>query len=170
MYRGIDSTGPSVYSEKAARVDGVMIDRERLRKLLLQSQRAFQDFAEGCGSLVWYVLFKPERKLYVNPVFTLIWGFERQELYRNPQLWTSHIYEEDRLRVERCFLSWLSGGAAGCLCFNYRVVRSDGCLRQVRDVVSGLFENDGSLCGTLGIGEDITGTGATEASHSSTED
>jgi PAS domain S-box-containing protein len=165
MYREINSTGPSVHSEKVARVDGAMIDRERLRKLLVYNERAFRDFAENCGRLVWYVLFKPERVLYVNPVFTLIWGFERQELYQNPQLWTSHIYEEDRVRVESCFLSWLSGGAPGCLAFDYRVVRSDGCLRQVHDVVSGLFEKDGSLCGTLGIGEDITGMEATQASQ-----
>jgi PAS domain S-box-containing protein len=94
--------------------------------------------------------------MYVNPAFTALLGIEREELYNNPRLWMARVHEDDRALVERTFAAWVLGTPSEGYEIEYRIVIRDGSIHWVRDVVSGLFDSQGALCGSSGILEDIT--------------
>ncbi len=118
--------------------------------------RRVGEYVESLDRVVWYITFRPKRVIYVNPAFTAFWGIDREELYNNPRLWMARVHRDDRTRVERAFASWISNGSRDAYEIEYRVVRADLSIRRVRDVVTGLFDIQGSLCGSSGILEDIT--------------
>ena len=111
---------------------------------------------DALDRVVWFIAFKPRHVMYVNPAFSKLWNISREELYANPRLWMARVHRGDRERVEQTFASWVSGIDHKDYDIEYRIVREDGCIMVVRDVISGLFDRDGTLCGSSGILSVIT--------------
>ena len=128
-------------------------ERRLLETLLSESETSFRDVSDRSDNLIWYVLSRPENVFYVNKVFTTIWGISREELYKNPRLWLTLIHKDDRADVEKKFDSWLSSGSVGKYMTEYRVINVGGPVHWVRDVVTAILNKDGTLRGTLGIGD-----------------
>lgn len=110
-------------------------ERNRTQEALRESEARWQQFAESVGSAFWIADITPEGKkvLYVNSAFTLIWGIEREEIYRNWYLWLDSIHPDDCLRVKASHDRFVGGGAKAVFDCEYRIVGRDGRVRWISD-------------------------------------
>ncbi|MGB3496446.1 MAG: response regulator [Elainellaceae cyanobacterium] len=67
---------------------------------------------------------------YVSPAFAEIWGVPCEVLYQNPWKWLEAVHPDDRQRVEAAFRHNVAQGSYD---EEYRIVRSDGSQRWIRD-------------------------------------
>ncbi|MDP7385930.1 MAG: PAS domain-containing protein, partial [Nitrospinota bacterium] len=90
--------------------------------------------------------------MYVSPAFEEIWGLKTQVYYDNPGVLKESIHPEDRERV----LKALSKPALSQFDEEFRIIRSDGSLRWIRDRAFPIRNEDGEVYRIAGIAEDIT--------------
>ncbi|MDP6087308.1 MAG: PAS domain-containing protein [Nitrospinota bacterium] len=90
--------------------------------------------------------------IYVSPAFEEIWGLKTQVYYDNPGVLKESIHPEDRERV----LKALSKPALSQFDEEFRIIRSDGSLRWIRDRAFPIRNEDGEVYRIAGIAEDIT--------------
>lgn len=130
-------------------------ERKRVQEALRESQARWQQFAESVGSAFWIADITPDGRkvLYVNSAFILIWGIEREEIYRNWSLWIESIHPDDRMQVKASHDQFVSGGTTAAFHDEYRIVGRDGHIRWISDrrVRMAGWENR-----IAGIAEDIT--------------
>ncbi len=125
---------------------------KKLEKKLEESKRLFQQMAEVIPAIFWIMSPDWKNLIYISPAFEKIYGYPCEEFYRHPHLWLDVIHEEDRQRVSDFFKSH-SGNECNQ---EYRIIRSDGEIRWVKDVSSPVKNCDGELVMLTGFVEDIT--------------
>ena len=130
-------------------------DRKQAEQKLQESEERFRQLAESSDQVFWFMTPEPERVHYVSPAFEAILGYSAEDLYRNPRLWAQAIHPEDRDNVEQAFHDWAAGKAAG-FDMEYRIVRSDGGLRWIRDRGTRIPDAEGRIVRLSGIADDIT--------------
>jgi PAS domain S-box-containing protein len=94
------------------------------------------------------------RVLYVSPAWMRIWGFEPEDLYRNPNLWIECILDEDRSLAQTVFEATFREGTAQTV--SYRIRNRQGDIRWIEDHMSpdvDLPDGSKSICG---VARDIT--------------
>ena len=131
-----------------------------LRKRILQrtaalgeSEQRFRQIAENIREVFW--LSNPEATLlhYVSPAYEKIWGRSCDSLYAEPMSWIDSIHPDDRERIAQGVLLQSVRGEHD---HTYRIVRSDGSLRWIRDRAFPVRDEWGKLIRVAGIAEDIT--------------
>jgi PAS domain S-box-containing protein len=128
-------------------------ERERVAKELRENEARFRQFSEGMSHVIWMMTPDKYHFLYVNQAFEHIYGLRRQDLYDSSGLWLACIHPEDRQRMSEA--RWGRAGTAE-YCEEYRVVRSDGTIRWVRETAVPLSNEQGELVMFGGTVEDIT--------------
>ena len=91
--------------------------------------------------------------IYVSPAYEKIWGRTRGSLYVSPQSWTEAIHPADRDRVVEAASKM---HAERTYDQTYRIVRSDGSVRWIRDQSFPIYETSGQLIRMAGIAQDVT--------------
>jgi len=128
-------------------------ERERVTKELRENEARFRQFSEGMSHVIWMMTPDKYHFLYVNRAFEQIYGLSREDLYDSSGLWLACIHPEDRQRMSEA--RWGRPGTAE-YCEEYRVVRSDGTLRWVRETAVPLRNEQGEIVMFGGTVEDIT--------------
>lgn len=130
----------------------VTVQRESVLALS-ESEQRFRQLAENIAEVFWMVDPVSKKMLYVSPAYEEIWGRSCESLYRDPLDWTHSIHPEDRGRViEAARKVHLPGGYDE----TYRIVRSDGTLRWVRDRSFPIKDAAGRVYRIVGTAQDIT--------------
>ena len=122
---------------------------------LQESERRFCQLAETIQQVFWIIeLRQPENKIiYVSPAYEEMWGFTRQSLYEQPKSFLDVIHPDDRDRIISSMEKLRRGECVG---HDYRLVRSDGSIRWIRDRVFPVKNESGQVHRCYGIAEDIT--------------
>ena len=122
-------------------------------------ERSFQELAENSQDVLWIRDARTFEFTYVGPAYERVWGRRRADIQAPDTGWTGAIHADDReaamaaLRPERL----IHGLQA-----EYRVVRPDGSIRQIRDRGFPVTTDDGQLTRIVGIAEDLTDRRALE--------
>jgi PAS domain S-box-containing protein len=127
--------------------------RKQGQEALRESETRFRQVAENISEVFW--LSNPEATLihYVSPAYEKMWDRSCDSLYAEPSSWMDSIHPDDRERiVEAVGLQSISGQHD----LTYRIVRSDGFLRWIRDRAFPVRDQSGKLIRVAGIAEDIT--------------
>jgi len=127
--------------------------REKAERALRETEQRFRSLADNLQDVIWISSPDLRRVLYVNPSYERIWGRPAQAIYDDSSNWIVGIHPEDRPRIEEL---WRSGRLGSQFELEYRIQRSDGSIRWVRDRGFPVETAPGKVICVAGIAEDIT--------------
>ena len=145
----------SIGSEQSPLIFAMVQDWQQLKnieKSLAESKSRFGQAMDAMPVVFWSVSPDWKELVYISPAFERVYGRSRASLAENPVLWLEAIHPEDRGQVLEHFEK--HHGEPGEI--EYRIVRPDGDVRWLRDVMFPIFDAEGRLSLLSGFGEDIT--------------
>jgi PAS domain S-box-containing protein len=151
-------TSPAPIRDSSGQICGVstiirdITEKKRAEQELRASEERFRQLAENIDQVFWINTPAIDRNLYVSPAYEKIWGRTREALRRDPGDWMKAVHADDRSRVTEA-LARIRGGEQ--LDVEYRIVRSDGQVRWIRDRSYPMTAGDGTTL-VCGLAEDVT--------------
>jgi PAS domain S-box-containing protein len=104
--------------------------QQRERAQALEHSRQLADTLAALDEVVWSTTADSSRVLSVSGAAQRLYGYPAEQFLREPDLWQRLIVPEDRPAVMDAFMTIEAKGAVD---MEYRIVRSDGAMRRVRD-------------------------------------
>lgn len=127
-------------------------DHKLAIEALSESEERFRQLAENINEVFWIMNVEQFQIIYVSPAYEEIWLRTRESLYQQPMSWQEAIHIDDRDRVYEAVGKELLGEYD----VEYRIVRSDGSMRWIRDRSFPICNAQGQVYRLAGIAEDIT--------------
>jgi PAS domain S-box-containing protein len=128
-------------------------DRRQTEEQLLKTMQQLRQLAENITDAFWIRDPEETRMVYVSPAYEKIWGRSCKELYQSPHAWLEAIHPEDRRAVAEAMLTKQVTGEYNQ---EYRILRSDGTHRWIRDRAFPIRDSSGKVIRIVGIAEDTT--------------
>ncbi len=128
-------------------------ERKKAEAAQAESEVRFRQLAENIQDVFWIVTPDNHQMIYVSPAFESIWGRSCRQLYADPTLWLNALHEEDVGRVQQALETKQS---LGTFDEEYRIVRSDGAVRWIRDRAFPICDSHGEVVRIVGVARDIT--------------
>lgn len=118
------------------------------------SEPNLRQLIEHIPQIVWVADATTYQVLYINPAFETIYGRSRQAVYENPDCFLASVHPEDCDRIQAA----LQAERQHSIPFQeeYRIIRSDGTLRWIRDLSFPLAGQGFQSRQIIGLSEDIT--------------
>ncbi|MCC5637070.1 PAS domain S-box protein [Nostoc sp. CHAB 5844] len=145
---------PGVSKQKL--VGGVALDitdRKRMEDALRESEEKFRQLAENIQAVFWMTDIHNQQFLYVSKAYETIWQRSCEDVYQNASAWLDAVHPDDRSCVE---LELVEQAKTGQSDKRYRIIRSDGSIRWIRDRAFPIKNELGEMVRIAGIAEDIT--------------
>ena len=127
--------------------------RVQVEYALRDSEERFRQLAEHIREVFWVYGITEERLLYVSPAYEDIWGQPAQGLLERPLGWIDAVHPDDWARAHAAHLAKLESGRFD---EEYRIIRSDGAVRWIRDRGFPIHDAAGYVYRIAGLAEDIT--------------
>lgn len=137
-----------------------LLKKEKIKLKIVQSKLdsseiLFRQFTENTEECFWKASYDFKTFSYVSPAFFKIWGEQPEMLFKNAEIWTNSILEEDRKGFYETLQSMQHNGSESVI-LRYRILRKDGNISYIKNrvyLVNSLSDAEPFL---LGIAEDIT--------------
>jgi PAS domain S-box-containing protein len=155
----------SVYrnaSDQPIRMAGLDLDitqRKELELSLARSQQQYQSLINSVDGVVWEADFTTFAFTFVSPQAEQLLGYPVNDWLRDPEFWQNHIHPDDREYAVQSCVTMAQQGRNHI--FDYRMIRADGNVVWVRDIINVTVEN-GKRTTLQGILLDITDEKARE--------
>lgn len=134
--------------------EGQLRRERRLAEAALRaSEERFRELAENINEVFWITDPAKQRMLYISPAYERIWGRTCASLYERPQAWLEAIHPDDRVRVRAAMMIKQVEGRYE---EEYRIIRSDGTERRIRDRAFAVRDATGAVLRVVGVAEDVT--------------
>jgi len=134
--------------------EGQLRRERRLAEAALRaSEERFRELAENINEVFWITDPAKQRMLYISPAYERIWGRTCASLYERPQVWLEAIHPDDRVRVRAAMMIKQVEGRYE---EEYRIIRSDGTERRIRDRAFAVRDATGAVLRVVGVAEDVT--------------
>ena len=160
------------YRQFDGRIAGVVVnfvdvtEIQRTQDSLAASEERFRQIAEHISEVLWSRDGETGSIQYVNSAFERVWQRSAADLIRRPEEWIDTVHPDDRSKVAEKYANL---GTADFE-MNYRLLRSDGETRWIRDRGFPVFGEDGNLVRFAGIAEDVTANKRSEEALRRTAD
>jgi len=127
-------------------------ERKLADEALRESEMRFREFGENSSDALWIVDGRTKQLEYLSPAFERIWGESREAVMADADRWAELVHPDDRDLAGQAMPRLLGGEP---FIAEYRIVRSDGEVRWIRDTgfpikVDGVVKRGG------GIAQDVT--------------
>jgi len=130
-------------------------EHKRNEARLRESEQRFRLFAENTNEVLWIGNAKQEAFDYLSPAYERIWGAKVGSFVPTLLHWAQTLHPDDRAQA----IAWLAGAYAGeARTLEYRIIRSDGTIREIRDTAFPIRDRQGKICCVGGIAQDVTRT------------
>ncbi len=128
-------------------------ERKHAEAALRESEQRFTELVTTIPEVFFIAHADLSGTIYVSPAYETIWGRSCQSLRDDPCSWLEAIHDDDRARV-------LEGLARvdldGRVEHEFRIVRPDGAVRLVQELVTVIRDEHGRPTRHVGIGSDVT--------------
>ncbi|AFZ44375.1 PAS/PAC sensor hybrid histidine kinase [Halothece sp. PCC 7418] len=134
---------------------GVLLDitaQKQAELALQESEEKFRQFAENIDDIFWMIDPHLKQLFYVSPAYEKIWGYPPDAVLENPLNFLQRIHPDDRPTVEKV----ISQPILEKHDTEYRIIRSDGEIRWLRDRAFPIKNQAGEIDRVAGIAQDIT--------------
>jgi len=127
-------------------------DLTRANEQIRENEQRFRLIAENIQEVFWLATPDISRIIYLNPAFEKVWGLPVERVYENPALWMHLVHPEDRAAL----CAALETHRDGQYDVEYRIVRPDGEVRNIRDRGFPVCDANKGVAFRTGIAEDVT--------------
>ena len=128
-------------------------DRKLGEETLRESERRFTELVTTIPEVFFIAHADLAGTIYVSPAYETIWGRSCQSLVDDPLSWVEAIHEDDR---ERVLEGIRRANDVGRVEHEFRIVRPDGEIRLVHELVTVVHDEHGRPARHVGIGSDVT--------------
>lgn len=104
-------------------------------------------------NVIWSISATTYETLYLNPAAEKVYGRPVEAFYTNPDLFMCIVFPADRELVSQVIPRLTDKDTVSV---RYRIVRPDGDVRWLEDIISGARGADGALVRIDGVAHDIT--------------
>jgi PAS domain S-box-containing protein len=101
---------------------------------------------------IWITNAERTELIYISPSFEKIWGKKTSDLYERPACFAEDIHANDLQRIQKNHQDKRDRSFSE----EFRIYRSDGQIRWLRNSFFPIFNEDGVTCRCGGLLEDIT--------------
>ena len=129
-----------------------LIERHRGEKQLREREEQLRLMTNAIEDVFWMRSPRLDHLLFVSPAYERLWGESLASVYDRPTSFIDVIHPDDRERVVKV-LTEHQESAFTC---EYRLLRSDGTVRWVRDRGFPVWGADGEVEFMTGVASDIT--------------
>lgn len=155
--RWVQTCGRTLFDQrKPVDLIGVVIEtseRKRSEALLRESEHLFRLFAENANEVLWIGNAKQDAFDYLSPAYERVWGTRLDSFEPTLRHWAETLHPDDRAQA----VAWLARVYAGeSQTLEYRIIRSDGAIRQIRDTAFPIRDRHGKVRCVGGIAQDVT--------------
>jgi PAS domain S-box-containing protein len=135
-------------------------DRKRRERRLEQTERRFQQIAEGVNEAIYIATTDMSEVIYINSSYEEIWGRSVNELYEAPMSFIEGIHPDDRdeylQKMEEMRHGMQNDTPQDTYEFQYRVVQPDGEIRWVDATGYPVWNVDNEVHRIAGVIRDVT--------------
>jgi PAS domain S-box-containing protein len=135
------------------RVEEKEVELAQALEDLSRSEQRFRLIAETVQDVFWVMEPDSGQVLYVNPAYESVWGRTTESLVQDPSSFFQTLLPEDRERVRSARQDLLG---ESCKDLEYRIFRTDGSLRWIRELCYPVREDSGNLDLVICVARDIT--------------
>lgn len=121
---------------------------------LYESEAKYRSLAESLDQVIYRTDPETIEAIYVNKAVERIYGYTVEEWLKDPALWESSIYPEDKERVFAEFTEARKNIQS--IAVTYRIIRKDKTVRWVEDHASWEKGQQGNVVAMNGVMYDIT--------------
>ncbi len=139
--------------ETAVRLARIAIERTRAEEALRSSEARFRELAENVEDVFYNVDVVNGRMLYISPAYQTQWDRSLASLYEAADSYLDAIHPDDRPAAEAAKLQHQNGRASD---LEYRIIRSNGEMRWIRDRAYPVRNAVGMVERVVGAARDIT--------------
>lgn len=130
-------------------------EKKKIENALIESRNRHEALIQSIDGIVWEADARTFEFSFVSTQVQGILGYTPDEWLSDPYFWSNHIYHEDRDRaVNFCMMQTKE---ARSHTFDYRMIKADGSIVWIKDVVSVILKDDKPSL-LRGIMVDITET------------
>jgi PAS domain S-box-containing protein len=133
---------------------GQFIERKRVEQRLKESEELFSQLADNIKEVFWVATPNLDRCLFVSPAYQEVWGFSREEIFKNPAVYLRSVVKEDRQRVTDHVKPENMGVSGSAI--EYRMIGADGGVRWIWSRAFPIKDEFGNVVRLCGIAHDIT--------------
>ncbi len=133
-------------------IDSVIIDHKRIEKALFESEKHYRNLVETTAAVAFEIDLSSMCFTYISPQIKELTGFPAEN-WVDFDFWAQCIHPDDRQATVAYCQSEVAKGRNHT--FEYRMIRHDGHVIWVRDVVS-LIKEQGQAVSLRGFIVDIT--------------
>ncbi len=124
---------------------------------LKESELHLSHIAENIREAFWIMDLVRQKIVYVSPAYEQIFQLSRRSLYRNTWDWIRLVHPDDRhLLNQPSLLDQSLGQSNYNTCLEYRIIRTDGSVRWIRDRRFPIRNASGQTYRVIGFIEDWT--------------
>jgi len=143
-----------------AELEASNVRLKQAKKEAEEKECLFQSLLCAVDDVVWAASAGGESFLYMSDASERIYGRPSVEFLRDPDLWFDVVHPEDRERVAEASERLLEEGSVE---IDYRILRSDGEVRWIRDRKYVVYDEAGDPLRIGGITCDVTDRKAAQA-------
>lgn len=138
----------------------ILSDMTKYKKLELEKMHVasqFESIANHVPDCFWSTLICEDgsyKVTYVSPGWKEIWGYEPEDIYRDPALWTTLILPEFREAAEKINLDVMTSKKRQTIIF--AIKNKKGEIRWIEDRITPVFNDNNHVVSFDGIARDIT--------------
>ncbi|MGH6991548.1 MAG: PAS domain-containing protein, partial [Stellaceae bacterium] len=119
---------------------------------LQESEERFRQVTDTIDEVFWMTDPRKDTMLFISRAYERIWGRTCQSLIERPMSFIESIHPVDREAVIAAF----PRQKAGTYDIEYRIVRTDGDIRWIRDRAFPVRDGVGEIYRIVGVARDIT--------------
>ena len=123
-------------------------------RALRRSEERFRLYADNVSSVLWMIDLSAGEVVYLSPAVETVWGLPPSVAWRDVTGWLETVHPDDRDATRSMFESVRNDGRTAS--WEYRIVRSDGAVRWIRDIAFPIRDEGGEIHMIGGIAEDVT--------------
>jgi PAS domain S-box-containing protein len=137
---------------RAAELERALKANRDLAALLQDSEERFRQVTDSIDEVFWMTDPRKDRMLFISKAYERIWGRTCQSVLERPMSFVESIHPVDRAAVIAAFPKQKDGSYD----IEYRIVRSDGAIRWIRDKAFPIRDSAGEITRIVGVAQDIT--------------
>jgi len=128
-------------------------ERKRFENALMESEEKFRELAENTNDS--FILRSGKKIVYVNPAFEQVYGYTKEELHYDPELYKKWIHPLDKERI----LSVLKSDpykSTHVFSEQYRIIKGNGAMSWIWNRSYPVWNEKGEAYRTVSVASDIT--------------